>query len=255
MSNRANSLKALFLGAAMTAGISLPAAIAPAHADSFSNQQRSEIEQMIRDYLLEHPEIVIEAAMKHRAAQEEAERVQQAGALKGAAAFFANAKDFPRTGNAEGDVQMVEFFDYQCGYCKKVFPQVMDIMEEDGKLDVVMVEFPVLGPVSEYAAKAALAARNQGKYMEYHVALMGYRGRLSEKVILETAEEVGLDADQLQKDMASDEISSHIARNQELASALGIRGTPAFLIGSELAPGAIDKAAMEEMIANARKGS
>ena len=226
-----------------------------AQAQDLSKEERQNIENVIRDYLMEHPEIIFEAAAKYRAQQEAEQKAMQSQAMTGAVRYFAESTEHPRAGNREGDVQMVEFFDYQCGYCKRVFPQVMDIMEEDGKLDVVMVEFPVLGPVSEYAAKAAYAAKKQDLYFEYHVALMEHRGRLSEKIILEVADDVGLDLDRLKADMESEETLSHIARNMELASALGIRGTPAFIIGSELAPGAIDRDEMLKMIENARKGS
>ena len=240
--------------AVLMAGLSLGHAPGQAVAEDLTEAEKSRIEQVIRDYLMEHPEVIFEAAAKYRAQQEAEQQAGQAQAMKGAVQFFADSKELPRAGNPDGDVQFVEFFDYQCGYCKRVFPQVMDIMEEDGKLDVVMVEFPVLGPVSEYAAKAALAAKKQDLYFEYHVALMGHRGRLSEKVILEVAEETGLDLDRLKADMESEEVLGHIARNVELASALGIRGTPAFIIGSQLAPGAIDKDQMEKMVSDARKG-
>ena len=247
-------LKTAFLAAALVATVTIGLA-SRAGADSFNPEQKKEIEALIRTYLLENPEVVIEAAMKHRAQQEAEAAVQQKKAVASAIVSLKKDKSYPRVGNAEGDVQFVEFFDYQCSFCKQVLPTVMDLLEEDKKLDVVMVEFPVLGPVSEFAAKAALASRNQNKYMEFHVALMGQRGRLNERKILKIAEDLGLDINQLQKDMNTPEITSHIQQNRNLAEALGLRGTPAFLIGKEIAPGAISKAQMMEMIDAARQGS
>lgn len=250
LKNNKHALTGAAVALSLMAGIT-----GAAQSEEFNPDQKEQIEQMIRNYLLEHPEIVIEAAQKYRAQQEEAERDRVAGAISGAVLALKEDESYPRVGNADGDVQFVEFFDYQCGYCKQVFPMVMDLLEEDKQLDVVMVEFPVLGPVSEYASRAALASKKQGKYMEYHVALMENRGRLSESKILKIAESVELDVDQLKKDMDTAEVSLHIQKNRHLAQALGLRGTPAFLIGEGIAPGAISKDQMVEMIENARQGS
>jgi protein-disulfide isomerase len=147
---------------------------------------------------------------------------------------------------------MVEFFDYQCGYCKRMFEPLMHEIEQDGKVKLIMKEFPILGPMSVVASKAALAARKQGKYQEMHFGLMGFRGQLTEEAIYAVAEDVGLDVDRLKTDMESDDIAAMLRANYDLSEALDIRGTPAFVIGNELIPGAISDDALKGMIAKAR---
>lgn len=224
---------------------------ATAKADSLDPAQKKEMESVIREYLLNNPEVVIEAIKKYQEQEQLAQQADTAKALESVSTVFKDG-EFPRSGTKDGDVLFVEFFDYQCGYCKKVFPAVMEIVNEDKNLDMVFVEFPILGEASVIASKAALASRKQGKYMDYHVALMEYRGRLSEPVIMKIATSVGLDADQLRSDMQSEEVEAHIQRNRELAKALGLRGTPAFIIGDSLAPGAISVEQMQQLIKQAR---
>jgi protein-disulfide isomerase len=135
-----------------------------------------------------------------------------------------------------------------------VAERVIDVARKDGKVKVVFREFPILGPDSVFAARAALAAQRQGRYVEYHVALMRLKDKLTEELVFRTAQGVGLDVERLKKDMASPEISRHLEKNADLAEELNIRGTPAFIVGNQLVPGAIDVPTLEKLIAEARKG-
>ncbi|MCH8834790.1 MAG: DsbA family protein [Proteobacteria bacterium] len=159
----------------------------------------------------------------------------------------------PVGGNPDGDVTLVEFFDYQCPYCKTIFPSIQELLAEDRKLRFVFKEIPVLGKDSVFAARAALAARRQGKYLEFHMALMPARGKLTESRVMGLAEKVGLDVDRLRRDMAERTIGDMIRRNLELADALGIDGTPAFIIGDTQVPGAVEIDTLKTLIARARQ--
>lgn len=243
---------ALFLSVLLTPLLTITGASAE---DGLSGQQKSEVEALIETYIQENPDVILKALEKHYAEQKSAEKAQQSEALAQARVLFAEDEGYPRTGNPDGDVLFVEFFDYQCGYCKRVFPTVMDVADEDDGLNMVFVEFPILSPVSRFAAKAALAAKEQGKYMPVHVALMENRGRLTEDRVLEIAADQGLDMDRLKTDMESDAIAQHIARNRQMAQALGISGTPAFVVGETLVPGAVSKDKLLKLIAQTRKNS
>lgn len=201
---------------------------------------KAAVEQIVRDYLLTHPEILLEA-------MEALEKKQQAEGEKAAAeALKSNRKALeqnamsPVGGNPKGDVTLVEFFDYNCGYCKRTHPERSAAVKGDGKVRVVYKEFPILAPSSKEAAKAALAANRQGKYEAFHTALMTHEGRLDSDAIRATAKEVGLDMKKLEQDMGDPAIEAEIKANMELAQKLGIRGTPGFVIGDTVVPGAIE---------------
>lgn len=244
---------ALALTAALVA-LSPAAWTSAARAQAMDDAQRKAIEGVVRDYLMKNPEIILEAveALQQREKLAEAEKAKKAlGENK--SALFQNPAD-PVTGNPQGDITVVEFFDYQCGYCKAVMADTQRLIKDDTKVRFVFKEFPILGPASVVASKAALAAKAQGKYMELHDALMGHRGQLDEDTILRLAKSVGLDSDRLKKDMDSPQVLKIIASNQQLAEQLGIRGTPAFVIGEALVPGAIKLDEMKRLVAAARNG-
>ena len=159
----------------------------------------------------------------------------------------------PVTGNIDGDVTLVEFFDYNCGYCKRVFAYMNDIEKDDPNLRIVWKEFPILGPISRYAAQAAMAADRQGKYMEFHRALMSGARLVSEEQVLKIADETGLDVERLQQDMQDPAITAYIDETIELAATLGINGTPGFILGDEVIAGAISEADMKRLIELARQ--
>tara|TARA_B100000686_G_C16785900_1_gene975241 strand:- start:1782 stop:2531 length:750 start_codon:yes stop_codon:yes gene_type:complete len=220
--------------------------------DSFSSSQTGEIERLIKEYLLSHPEIILESVQNYRERQE-TERIEQgASNLKARKADLERDPETPVVGNPEGDVTLIEFFDYNCGYCKTALATVRQLLSEDTGVRLVLKEFPILSEGSEYAAKAALAARTQGRYFEFHNRLMEIRGQISEKVVLEAAVQVGLDVEKLKKDMEADRIISQLESNRELARSLNINGTPTFVLGDRIIPGAVDGDSLRELIREIR---
>jgi protein-disulfide isomerase len=217
--------------------------------------EQERIEQIVHDYLLKHPEVIVEALQaaeaKDKQKQEEASRAAIAEKRK----ELLDDATAPTGGNPKGDVTVVEFFDYRCPYCKRVEPSVEALLKEDAQLRIVYKEFPILGPPSVFAAHVAFAALKQGKYERFHTAMMATKGEseITENVVLKVAADAGLDVAQVKTDMTAPEIEQIIKRNYELADALGIRGTPAFVIGDTLIPGAADLPTLKQTIAAARK--
>jgi protein-disulfide isomerase len=213
---------------------------------------RPAIEAIIREYLLQNPEVILEAvrAMQERQQAEERQRVAAVLAARRAELYQDAAA--PVAGNPRGDVTVVEFFDYQCRYCKTVVPALRQLLEQDRQVRFVFKEFPILGPESVLAARAALAARAQGKYVAFHQALMAQGGPLTLPEILRVAAQVKLDPARLQADMEAPEIRQAIQKNLALAQELGIRGTPVFVIGGELVTGALELDALKDLVAKAR---
>lgn len=211
-----------------------------------------QVEQIVHDYLLAHPEVIAEAvqALQDKSEAEEAKAAADA-LVKHKDELFAS-KTSPAGGNLKGDVTMVEFFDYQCGYCKHTQPEMDAAIKKDGKVRIVYKEFPILGPASVIAAKAALAANMQGKYDTVHAALMAATGKLDKDRILSIAKDAGADTDRLAKDMESPAVQKEIDANLALADALNIHGTPGFVIGNTLVPGAIGADAFKDLFAKAR---
>lgn len=221
---------------------------------TFSPQQSQEIERIVREYLVKHPEVLYDA-MKALEVREQAQQAENAkAAIEKYRDKLVTSSASPVLGNPKGDVTVVEFFDYQCPYCRKVVEPTFSAIAKDGKTRFVLKELPILGPESTYAAKAALAAHKQGKYKEFHVALMEQKVRLSEAVVIAAAEKLGLDTKRLKRDMEAPDVEEELKQNLELARALQISGTPAFIVGSQMAPGAIDGDRLAAMIKDARKG-
>ena len=226
--------------------------VLPAQAAEFNDAQKKELGDIIRQYLMENPEVVRDAMQELERKQQEAEDAARGDTLKTLAADVFRSKDDLVAGNPEGKVTMVEFFDYNCGYCKRAFPDVMKLINADKDLKLVMKEFPILGPGSVYAARAALASRKQGKYWEYHMALMAHEGRIDESVADQIAEAAGLDLKKLKADMVSDEVAQVIGRNMQLADALKIQGTPAFILDETVIPGAVGYDALAAVVKQIR---
>jgi protein-disulfide isomerase len=219
---------------------------------TFTTAQREEMKRLIHDYILANPDVVKEAIIALQAKEDVARDQQQKSAIVSRQQELIDPAEGTVIGNPKGNVTITEFFDYNCGYCKAMFPSLMEFVKEDGKVRVVMKEFPILAPSSKTAAEAALASVKQGKYTQLHTALMSYKGKLTDKVIMETAKAVGLDMDKLQADMKSPQVAKTLERNLDLATVLQINGTPAIIIGKTFVPGAIDKAKFKELVAAAR---
>jgi protein-disulfide isomerase len=224
------------IAAALVFGTALTAS---AFAGQFSDEQKGEIGEVIKNYLLEHPEVLRDAMreLEKRQAQEEA-TAQTSAITENASKIFREKGDLV-AGNPNGKVTMVEFFDYNCGYCKKAFPDVLKMIESDPDLRIVFKEFPILGSGSVYASQAALASRKQNKYWEFHLALLGHEGHVDEATVDEIAKSVGLNLDQLKQDMNGQEVKDTLAANMKLSEALRVQGTPAFIVDQTFIPGAI----------------
>ena len=240
-------LAAILADAAINGDASTQATAPPADA-------RETIREIVREHLLGHPEAAEQALITLNANRRDGRRA------KGFAAFAEHRHAHvphpmsPVSGNPEGDVTLIAFFDYQCGFCKRSLDPVMELLAGDARLRVVWKEFPVLGPVSRLAARAAMAADRQGRYLAFHVAVMGARGRISEWAVMAIAERVGLDVERLRRDMGDPEIAAYLDETQRLAGELGITGTPAFVIGDDLVRGAVGGARLKRLIAEARGG-
>ncbi len=235
-----------------TAVMVLMLALPASAQQAFTPQQKTAIEKMIHDYLTANPEVLVEAANVLEKRREAEEKVAQSRLLKeNKAALFASADDF--VDNPDGRIPVVEFFDYQCGYCKRIHAAVKKLRAETEDVRFVYKEYPILGPVSEFAARAAIASRAQGKYAAFHVLMMGSQGRLSERAVLSLAEKAGLDIAKLRTDMEAPAVQAVIQRNLQLGQTMGIRGTPAMFIGDTYVPGAIQYSQMTDIVASTRE--
>lgn len=243
----------LLASAAVTALLAFAPAAQAQEEPPLTAKQQEAVRKLVRDYIMSNPEIVAEAIEALREKQRLAAEEEAARALVERAKEIFEDPAAPLGGNLQGDVTLVEFFDYRCTYCKSVTDTVFDTLKADGNIKLVFKELPILGPESVVAARAALASVKQGKYEAYHRALMKMRGKVDEQSILKTAAEVGLDVEALKKDMADPEVEAALKRNLELARALDIGGTPAFVIGDRIIPGAVDQPTLKRLIEETRK--
>ena len=229
-----------------------------ASAQSFTDAQRGDIETIVKNYLIAHPEVLEEAMseLNKRQAAAEAEK-HEASITQNADAIF-NSPRGVTLGNKDGDVTFVEFFDYNCGYCKRAMADMIEIMGKDPKLKVVLKEFPVLSQGSVEAAQVAVAARMQDptgkKYLDFHQKLLGGRGPADKARAMAAAKDAGFDTAKLEKDMASPEAKATIEENFKLAEAMGMNGTPSYVIGKQIVVGAVGLEGLKEKISTARCG-
>jgi protein-disulfide isomerase len=227
-------------------------------AQDISKAQRSTIEKIVHDYIVSHPEVLQEAMNELEKRQQAAEAEKHKTAVKQHAQALFNSPDQVTLGNPYGNVTFVEFFDYNCGYCKRAMSDMLTLMKGDPKLKVVLKEFPVLGPGSVEAARVAVAVRMQDKtgkkYLEFHQKLLGGRGHADKARALAVAKEVGVDMAQLEKDMAGPEVDKTLKQDFKLAEALGLNGTPSYVIGDNVIVGAIGLQGLKEKINAARCG-
>ena len=221
-------------GAAALLGIA-SAVIAPsfaAESDVFDARQKDAIRAIMKEYLLQQPEILREAIAELNKRQEMAAEGERKKAL---ASLYKDQSPFS-TGN--GKVTVVEFFDYNCGYCRKAFHNLVSVANDDKDVRVVFVEFPILSEESRLASQAAIAATKQNKYFEFHRALMEHNGPVKEDTIFKAAADVGINVEKLKEDMKAPEVNEQIEKNLQLGTAMGVQGTPAIFVGDEAIPGA-----------------
>jgi protein-disulfide isomerase len=260
----------LLLGATLAVGQSAPqpaqlAQAAPpatgapqpaaAPSSAFTPAQRKEIEAIIKDILLNNPEVLLEAQNALESKMDKIQADRMAVAIKENAGELYRPTGSPVVGNVKGDVPVIEFFDYNCGYCKKAFLDLAKLMDRDKKVRVILKEFPILAKGSEEASRVALAAKMQGKYWEFHRAMLESQGQANEASALRVAEKLGLDMARLKKDMASAEVKKEIDDTRQLATKMGIQGTPHFIVGDRVIPGAPENLAelLSKHVADVRK--
>lgn len=216
----------------------------PAHAEITEND-RSALNEIIKDYILANPEVLREALIE-LGQREERERVQMAMTI------LRDDSGDPILGNPDGSFVIYEFSDYNCGYCKRVFQPLQELLAEDSDIKLVIKEFPILSETSLLAAQAAVAIQAQGAFTDFHIAMMTARGAISMDSILDAARSAGADIDRLQADMNSPAVATIINRTRAAADALEISGTPGLVIGSQVIPGAISIEQMREIVAAER---
>ncbi|MFV2092567.1 MAG: DsbA family protein, partial [Hyphomicrobiales bacterium] len=222
---------------------------------SVPSDSPARIEDVIRNYLLTQPEIMRDVF----AALETKEELQRSAKFKttmeeNSEQLFGGTKGL-EFGNPDGDVTLVEFFDYNCAFCKRALKDMKALLETDPNLKIIMKEYPILSEGSAEAARVSLAVAKQGRYIEFHKKLLGGSGQANGAKALRVAEELGMDMAQIRKDMGSPEVQAEIDVTQQLASDLGVRGTPAYVIGNELIPGAVGLASLRASIKSTREAA
>lgn len=227
--------------------------MAPLTASAQDALSEDRVRELVRETILANPEILLEAFEILDQRVLEAEASSRSDAIGQQRLLLEQDPNAPVLANVDGDVTIVEFFDYNCPYCRRVKPTIEALIETDPGIRIVYREWPILGDGSVFAARAALASREQGLYEEFHWALMGMEGRAEERSVLMVAQEVGLDVQQLRLDMEAPEVEEHIETSMRLAELLGVTGTPAFIIGDNLIPGAVEFEVLQQAVDDVRE--
>jgi protein-disulfide isomerase len=251
-------MRSFRLFAAASIALALLSAPMAVFAQGFSDTQRSDIEAIIKNYLVSHPEVLEEAMAELTKRQTAAEAQKHEESIAKNASLIFNSPRGVTLGNKDGDVTFVEFFDYNCGYCKRAMADMLDLMKNDQKLKVVLKEFPVLSDGSVDAAKVAVAVRMQDptgqKYLDFHQKLLGGKGPADKARAMAAAKEAGLDTAKIEKDLSSPEVKATIEENFKLAEDMGLNGTPSYVIGKQVVVGAVGLEGLKEKIGIARCG-
>lgn len=240
------------------AAIALPGLVVTASAQSFSEQQKKEIQGIIKEYLIANPEVMEEVSNELAKRQAAAEAAKHAAAVKKNADLIFKSPRGVVVGHPEGDVNFVEFFDYNCGYCKRAMLDMMELMKADPKVRIVLKEFPVLGQGSVEAAQVGIALRMQDptgkKYLDFHQKLLNGRGQADRAKATAAAKDSGADMARLEKDMTSPEIKATLEENFRIAEEMGMNGTPSYVIGEQVVVGAVGVESLKEKVNIARCG-
>jgi protein-disulfide isomerase len=237
----------------LVAFLALGGAVAGVADDALTPTQTEAVKKLVHDYLLEHPEVIVDSLKAADERQQASAQAEQQKAVTDRRADLFDDPGSPVLGNPKGSVTIVEFFDFRCPYCKGMAKDLRDLVQADGNIRLIYKDFPILGPASHFASKAALAAQKQGKYAALHDALMEFKGQISDDVVLDLAKRAGLDVAQLKNDMEAPEIETQIRKNYDLASALKLSGTPGFVIGDSVVDGAMPLDKMKALVAAQRK--
>lgn len=222
-------------------------------AQDFTDAQKTQIKKMFDEYLLESGENIVKSVEIFQTAQEEESRKVSEGHAKKLLEDIKTKNNYPATGNPQGDITLVEFFDYNCGYCTRALEELVKVLEKDKNLNVVFFDMPILGPPSLEASKWSLAAHKQGKYFEFHQTLLNHRGQKNEALFIKTAKNLGLDLEKLKADKDSEEIEDILKNNVEQAGKMNIRGTPGFIIDGTIYPGYMPSDQILNILADIRE--
>lgn len=232
------------------ASVALAPLAAHAQEDKARTYTQKEIEQIILKTILDNPEVIIESVQKMQLKEQASAEEQAKQAVQAYRTSLFEDEDSPKVGPEDADITIVEFFDYNCGYCKRSMPNVMRMIENDKKVNFVFKEYPVLAPSSEQVARASLAMYylEPEHYFDYHTALFRLGGKFDEASMTSLAEGLGADAEEFKEMMQSERVTQHIDDTRELAGKMGMQGVPAFVIGSQVFPGAISYETMKQEV-------
>lgn len=228
----------------------------PARAQTLSDDQRKAVVELVRETLLKNPELIQEALVELERRNQVAQVEAQRNALAAEKASLTDPATSVLAGNLQGDVTIVEFMDYNCGFCKRAMEDVRTLAKDDPKLKIVIKDFPILGPDSVEASRVAIAAKAQlqgQKYWDFHLKLMGTKGRINGAKALEVAKEAGADIERIKKEMEAPATRAVIEQTVALGDRLGLTGTPAFIVGDEVVFGAVGVPALKQKIEAVRK--
>ncbi len=240
--------------AAFALGIALSLSAGRSYGgESSAVLSKGEIEQIVREFILRHPEVLMESVRAYQERERAAAQQRSRDAVVAKRGELFEDAASPAAGEAGAGIAIVQFFDYNCGYCRRVTPTLTKLLEEHGNVRMIFRELPILGPESHTAARAALAAHKQGAYLRFHRALMDLQSPVTAPAVEETARKLGLDIARLKTDMDSMEVQAMLTDNQRLANAIGVQSTPSFVIGDELVSGALDLAGFQALLAKAKE--
>lgn len=247
-----------WMGSALS--VAILATSVPSHAENgsqsklpFTEDQRGAMEDFVRDFILNNPEVLMESINLMHEKERQQKDDEAKAALKESYSYFYQDPSVPEAGNPKGDVTVIEFFDYNCGYCKRAFDVVKQTIESDKNVRIRFIEFPILSEQSTEAAKWSLSAARQGKYWEFHTQMMNSPAPKNEENMTRMAKEAGLDIERLKKDAASPEIEAELAKNRELTQKLGISGTPGFIVGDQILRGFVEYEGFKTIVEDERK--
>ena len=224
----------------------------PVWAEAPSVPAQPALDQAIEQYIRSHPEVIEQAIQSLEVKRQRGEKLRIRQAIAAHQEELLRDPASPVSGNVNGDVTVIEFFDYRCGYCKRVASAVTQLQKDEPGVRVVYKDFPILGEVSVFGARAALAAREQGKHQAFHEAMLASENELTQEEVLAIAQRVGLDVKKLESDLQAPEWQAALDRNHALAKLLGISGTPGFVVGSEVYPGALELPGLKALVKQAR---
>lgn len=248
--------KKLLAGAAVVALVTAGIFLIPKNESATAaGVDRAEVESIVKEYILNNPDVLVESLNKYQEKQQQDQMANAKKSVEAAQEDIKKNKTSPFAGNEDGDVTVVEFFDYNCHFCQQAFPSVSKLLEADKKVKVVFKELPILGPTSETAARAALAVHfiDNSKYMDFHSKMMDFKGPKTDEVIFNAVKEIGLDPEKVKEEMKSDRVTKEINDVRGFAKSINVNGTPAFIVGKQFIPGAIDPEGMKKAVEQARK--